>query len=160
MAFQTEVNIYQAPGREGSFASCNAAFAVVPPAEGFRTGKDGVTMARFVWRDASNDVLVNNTGTGAPLGFVGNEMTGIIGVLDATTMHIYQGAQVSVYMTGDFWGRSATETTIGQKVFAVLADGSIKTGAAGATVDGAVETPFVVMTSAAVGEIFKFSSWS
>ncbi len=160
MAFQNKVELYPAPGREGSPASYNAAFAVPPPAEGFRAGSDGVTMSRFVWRDTSNDVLVNNTGTGSPLGFVGNEMTGIIGVLDSTTMKIYQGAQVSVYMTGDWWGKSATEASIGQKVFAVLADGSIKTGTAGATIDGAVETHFVVMTSAAVGEIFKFSSWS
>lgn len=160
MAFQQKVELYPAPGREGAFASCNDAFAVPPPADGFRAGKNGLNMARFAWRDTSSDVLLNNTGTGKPLGFVGNEMTGIIGLFDATTMKISAGTHVCVYMTGDFWVKAATAAAIGQKVFAVLADGTLKTGAADATVDGAVETPFVVMTAAAVGEIFKMSSWS
>ncbi|WP_063658015.1 structural cement protein Gp24 [Candidatus Arsenophonus triatominarum] len=161
MAFQNNVALYQAPGREGDFASCNDAFAVVPSLGGcFRAGSTGTVMARFAWRDDSKPSLVNNSGTGEILGFVRNERTALVNWDEKNSMTIPQGQQVSVYKTGDFWAKSATVTTIGQKVYAKLADGTIETANAGTTKDGFIETPFKVMTAAAVGEIFIMSSWS
>ncbi len=161
MAFQNNVALYQAPGREGNFASCNDAFAVVPPLGGcYRAGKEGIVMSRFAWRDASNAGLVNNTGTGEIVGFVRNERTALVNWDKMTVMTIPQGQAVSAYKTGDFWVKSATATTIGQKVYAKLADGTIETDEAGETKAGFIETPFKVMTAAAVGEIFIMSSRS
>ena len=59
---------------------------------------------------------------------------------------------------GDFWAVAKTVAVIGQKVFAVIADGTIKTGAAGAAVAGAVETDFKVVTAGAIGELIIIST--
>ena len=47
--------------------------------------------------------------------------------------------------------RTAGAATVGQKIFAKLSDGSVTTGAAGATISGYVETKFVVGSAAAAG---------
>ena len=75
-------------------------------------------------------------------------------------MLIPAGINMALMSAGDFWGRSTTATTIGQKVFASITDGTIATGAAGATITGFVETKFVVGSVAAVGELVKFGTWS
>ena len=74
-----------------------------------------------------------------------------------------KGFPVSVAVKGDFAVITRTAATVGQSVFAVLADGSIKTGAAGDDMDGAVETDYKVVDingGGAVGDIIVISNWA
>lgn len=47
--------------------------------------------------------------------------------------------------TGDYFVQTKTVATVGQKVFANTDSGEIYTGAAGGTVEGAVETDWIVL---------------
>ena len=70
------------------------------------------------------------------------------------------GFAVEVAERGEFFAKSAYAATLGQKVFATLADGTLQFGTAGATVTGAVETAFVVTRGGAAGAVIKISTWS
>ena len=72
-------------------------------------------------------------------------------------MLVEPGTDLGVFTVGDFWVRTATAATVGQKIFAVLADGTTKTGAAGATISGAVETSYWVASAADAGSIIKMT---
>ncbi|KNC94021.1 structural cement protein Gp24 [Trabulsiella odontotermitis] len=159
--FQKNVQIYPARGRAGQPASGNPIIAAAGGQDSFRAGKDGVVMARFCWRDATTPELANNTGTGRPLGFVQNNGTATIErVGDTASMTIRAGTAVTPVVQGDFFAESTTPVMAGQKVFAVLADGTIKTDAEGATVADAVETDWYAVESADAGQVFTMSTWS
>ncbi|MDI3439320.1 hypothetical protein QLG07_07630 [Erwinia sp. V90_4] len=117
-------------------------------------------MARFAWRDGTNPLLLNNTGTGKPVGFIYNNANATIGYLQNSSMTIPAGREASPIVGGDYWALAATDATVGQKVFAVLADGTLKTGAAGATISGAVETDWYVSSPATTGNLIIISTWS
>ncbi|HGG5935697.1 TPA: hypothetical protein ACJI9R_003812, partial [Cronobacter sakazakii] len=112
----------------------------------------------FAWAVSG---VATNTGTGAPSGFVHRDgQAAITEWLGASSNVIQAGREVTLMVAGDFWARTATAATRGQKIFAVLADGTIKTGAAGATISGAVETPFYAGSACDAGELVKISTWS
>lgn len=69
------------------------------------------------------------------------------------------GEGIAVAVKGYFYAVSATAATVGQAVFAVTTDGSIKTGTAGGTVSGAVETSFKVMKAGAAGDTIVIGNW-
>lgn len=155
--FQSVINQYPAPAVEGDFASSNPRSVVLAGEGAFVAGAAGVTVGRFAWADASG--IVANAGTKAPTGFVHREGQAVITTwLGRQTMLVPQGLPITLHRTGDFWAKTATVATIGQKVFASNADGSISTGATGATVAGATETAFFVDCPGAVGELIKISS--
>lgn len=160
MTFQQTVTTYPSLGREGSFASANPRYAAMPVEGGFRAGANGVTVARFVWLDDKDPTLVNNTtsvATAKPIGLIHNDGKAVIGINESASMLIPSGCDVAVYSICDMWVRTTTAATIGQKVFAVTADGTIATGDAGATVAGAVETDFVVVGYADAKSLVRIS---
>lgn len=160
MPFQTTINQYPAPAVEGDFASANPNASVVAGDTALISGASGVTIGRFAWATAAG-VVGNVQTSGAPTGFVHRQMQAVITAwLGATSMLIPPGVNMALMSAGDFWGRTTTAATIGQKIFASITDGTIATGAAGATVTGFVETKFVVGSVAAVGELVKFGTWS
>lgn len=69
------------------------------------------------------------------------------------TLTVPSGSALSVAVRGDFYAMSKTAAEIGQKVFASTTDGSISTGAAGASVSGHVETDWTVKRGAPAGEL-------
>lgn len=74
-----------------------------------------------------------------------------------------KGFPVSVAVKGDFAVVTGTAATVGQSVFAVLTDGTIKTGTAGNTVEGAEETDYKVVNingGGAAGDIIVISNWA
>lgn len=75
-------------------------------------------------------------------------------------MTVQPGFQMTLMTAGDFWVKTAGVATVGQKIFAKLSDGSITTGAAGATISGYVETKFVVGSAGAAGELIQMGTWS
>ncbi len=60
-------------------------------------------------------------------------------------MHIPAGYGVMVAETGDYFVQTKTVATVDQKVFANTDSGEIYTGVAGGTVEGAVETDWIVL---------------
>lgn len=166
--FQGQVNILPAIGVPGQHMSTNP---LVSTQKGY-CAADTVTIGGFVWavtvekNDATvekNDAFVKSTGTGAPLGFAVREITNPLGYNESASNTVPKGFPVSVAVKGDFAVITATTATVGQSVFAVLANGTIKTGAAGSTVEDAVETDYKVVNingGGAVGDIIVISNWA
>ena len=155
--FQTQVNLDQAPAVEGDFASANARMSANAIPGGLIAGDLGVTIARFGWIDRTTDQKVDNFNTGdrAPDGFIHREQQGLITVyLDEVSMMVPKGFPITLLNQGDFWVKlRGNAATIGQKAFASLSDGSVRTAAPGATIAGFVGTATFatnVMTVASV----------
>lgn len=159
--FQGQVNILPAIGVPGQHMSTNP---LVSTQKGY-CAADTVTIGGFVWAVTvadQNDAFVKSTGEGAPLGFAVREITNPLGYNESASNTVPKGFPVSVAVKGDFAVITATTATVGQSVFAVLADGTIKTGAAGDIVEGAVETDYKVVNingGGAADDIIVISNW-
>lgn len=160
--FQGQVNILPAIGVPGQHMSTNP---LVSTQKGY-CAADTVTIGGFVWAAiivGENNAFVKSTGKGAPLGFAVREITNPLGYNESASNTVPKGFPVSVAVKGDFAVITGTAATVGQSVFAVLANGTIKTGAAGGTVEGAVETDYKVVNihgGGAVGDIIVISNWA
>ena len=160
--FQGQVNILPAIGVPGQHMSTNP---LVSTKKGY-CAADTVTIGGFVWAAVTvkeNDAFVKSTGTDAPLGFAVREITNPLGYNESASNTVPKGFPVSVAVKGDFAVITGTNATVGQSVFAVLIDGTIKTGNAGETVEGAVETAYKVVNvngGGAVGDIIVISNWA
>lgn len=160
--FQGQVNILPAIGVPGQHMSTNP---LVSTQKGY-CAADTVTIGGFVWAattEDENDAFVKSTGKGAPLGFAVREITNPLGYNQPASNTVPKGFPVSVAVKGDFAVITGTAATVEQSVFAVLADGSIKTGKAGTTVEGAIETDYKVVNingGGAEGDIIVISNWA
>lgn len=156
--FQSVINQYPAPGVEGSFASTNPHATYVAGEGALVAGPAGLTVGRFAW---DVDGVASNAGTGTPSGFVLRDGQASITIwLADSSMLIQPGREVTLTTAGDFWAKTSTAATRGQKVFASLTTGQVQTGAAGATVAGYAETDFYVGSTADAGELVKITTWS
>lgn len=157
MGFQTSVNLQQAPAVAGDFASGNPR-ATLPAGEGsVVAGDNGVNIGRFAWVVQG---VAGNSGSAKPAGLVGRDNQAVITAwLADGTQLINKGLPVTVHVAGDFWVKTLTSASIGQKVFASLTTGEVKTDAAGATVSGYVETGWTVTSTALANELIKISTW-
>ena len=159
--FQGQVNILPAIGVPGQHMSTNP---LVSTQKGY-CAADTVTIGGFVWASTANpnDAFVKSTGGGAPLGFAVREITNPLGYNKSASNTVPKGFPVSVAVKGDFAVVTGTTANVGQSVFAVLADGSIKTGDAGATIENAIKTDYKVVNingGGAVGDIIVISNWA
>lgn len=161
--FQGQVNILPAIGVPGQHMSTNP---LVSTQKGY-CAADTVTIGGFVWaatvNNNDNDAFVKSTGEGAPLGFAVREITNPLGYNQPASNTVPKGFPVSVAVKGDFAVITRTTATVGQSVFAVLADGSIKTDTADGTVDGAIKTDYKVVNingGGAAGDIIVISNWA
>lgn len=159
--FQGQVNILPAIGVPGQHMSTNP---LVSTQKGY-CAADTVTIGGFVWAvtEDKNDALVKSQGTGAPLGFAVREITNPLGYNESASNTVPKGFPVSVAVKGDFAVITSTPATVGQSVFAVLTDGTIKTKRAGDTVEGAEETDYKVVNTnggGAAGDIIVISNWA
>lgn len=149
MTFQTRVNVYQAPALEGTFASQNPRFSKVAGDGQLVTGAN-VYIGRFAWVDATNTTVLN-TGTGAPDGFVANELqASVIAIGDESSMIIPESRAITIFNGGDFWVRVKNAATRGQKIFASLIDGLAIAADAGSTIGAASVTGSITGTTLTV----------
>lgn len=155
MAFQKTVNTYPGIGIPGAYAAINP---IVSTAKGY-VASAACNIGGFVWADAGKEGCVKPTGTGRPLGFAVREITNPLGIDVEASNVVPVGYPVSVEVKGDFFAVTLTKATVGQKVFAVLADGTIKTGAAQTTVDDAIETDFEVIQAGSANDVIIISNW-
>lgn len=157
MGFQNKVNLQQAPAIAGDFASANPVISRLAGEGALVAGADGVTVGLFAWVSGK---LVSNAGSGAPAGFIHRENQAAITTWLADSSNLIPtGRPVTVHVAGDFWAKTLTNATTGQKVFASTTTGEIKTDAAGATVTGYVETAWKVASDASAGELIKITTW-
>lgn len=159
--FQGQVNILPAIGVPGQHMSTNP---LVSTQKGYHAA-DTVTIGGFVWAETANkdDAFVKSKGTGAPLGFAVREITNPLGYNESASNTVPKGFPVSVAVKGDFAVITGTAATVGQSVFAVLTDGSIKTAQKGVEVENAVETDYKVVNingGGAAGDIIVISNWA
>jgi len=153
MPFQGQVNLTPAIGLNGDFASTNPRSSVVSPEAGFVAGAGGINVGTFVWVQPDGKTL-RNTGTGVPDGYVPREQQALItAYLAEFGVNIPAGMVVTVMRTGDYRMTMPAGATKGNKVFAVLANGTATAGAAGAIVAGAIETTFTVDRTVLAGEL-------
>jgi hypothetical protein len=108
MTFQQSVNLYPSPGQEGTQASMNPLAVALPPEGSYKAGTNGVYQSRFAWLDGTDSTLLNNTGTGAPVGFLMNTGKGTIPVGETGSMFIQAGVDLAAYTKGDFWVKATT----------------------------------------------------
>lgn len=159
---QEQVNILPAIGVPGQHMSTNP---LVSTQKGY-CAADTVTIGGFVWAVtvAGNDAFVKSTGEeGVPLGFAVREITNPLGYNESASNTVPKGFPVSVAVKGDFAVVTKTAATVGQSVFAVLKDGSIKTGGADRSIEGAVKTDYKVVNingGGAAGDIIVISNWA
>ncbi|MDA8485855.1 hypothetical protein NNO07_22540 [Pseudomonas resinovorans] len=157
MGFQTVINQQPAPAVEGDFASANPMATALPSNGVMVAAPGGVIVGRFAWVTGS---LVTNAGADVPAGFIHrNQQAVMFDLLTEATMVIPEGFAVTIHNAGDFWARTTTVATVGQKVFASNTTGEIATDDAGATVAGFTETKWSVASPAASGELIKMSNW-
>lgn len=133
--FQTAVQLNPAYGIPGDFAT-SGPFTTVPAGPGELTaGSSGVTIARFAWADDSTGVVSNAkpNSTSTRFGFVGRNQRAIITTyLAESSFLVNAGMEITLYNGGAFLiALPSGGGTIGQKVFAKYADGSIVLGTAG-----------------------------
>lgn len=175
--FQGQVNNLPAIGVPGQHMSTNP---LVSTQKSY-CAADTVTIGGFVWaatatkdeaftkapdvgfEKSTDEAFVKSTGKGAPLGFAVREITNPLGYNQPASNTVPKGFPVSVAVKGDFAVITGTTAKVGQSVFAVLADGSIKTSAAGKIIDDAVETDYKVVNingGGATGDIIVISNWA
>lgn len=159
--FQGQVNNLPAIGVPGQHMSTNP---LVSTQKGY-CAADTVTIGGFVWAatENENDAFVKSTGTGAPLGFAVREITNPLGYNESASNTVPKGFPVSVAVKGDFAVITASTATVGQSVFAVLTDGTIKTGKENDDIDDAVKTDYKVVNingGGAEGDIIVISNWA
>lgn len=153
MGFQTVINQYPAPAVEGMFASASPRATVLAGDSQLVAGTGGVIVGRFGWVDSTNTTVLNS-GTGAPDGFIANELQASIQTIaDSASLTIDAGRAMTVFNQGDFWVRVANAATRGQKIFASILDGRASAAAAGATIAAASVTAAIATTTMTVSAV-------
>ena len=155
MGFQKTLNRDLPVGVEGDFASTNPYHSVLAGEGMFKAAAAGVIIGRFAWADLDSGLVSNAKVVGGVVGFVRRDNSGLINqYLAESGMTIPSGFGVTLYDGGDFWARFPAGATVGHKVFAKDADGTLA-AAAGDTLADHTFTGFVVASKAAAGELAK-----
>lgn len=159
MAFQKTVNTYPGIGIPGAYAAINP---IVSTAKSY-VASAACNIGGFVWADNAADKkeqrCVKPNGTGRPLGFAVREITNPLGINVEASNTVPVGYPVSVEVKGDFFAVTTTDAIVGQKVFAVLANGTIKTETAKTDIEDAIETDFEVIQAGAANDVIIISNW-
>jgi hypothetical protein len=160
MSFQKTVNITQAPGVAGDFASANPRHSALSAEGGFVAGPNGVTVGNFAWLAPDvNGVfrVLNSFGSGAPAGFVHRDMNALIVVfLEDATMVIPSGIGVGdLFDGGDFWATNAgaNEAVPGMAAYANFQTGAVSFAAPGSIASGSVTGSIAASTASVTGSI-------
>ena len=144
--FQTSVSANMAYGIPGDFASTGP-WSTVPAQNGELTASSaGVAIGIFAWADDTTGVVTNGKPnlTSTRFGFVGRNQRALITTyLAESSFTVLPGAEITLTDGGPvFVAAPSGGGTIGQKVIAKYADGTISFGTAGSppTTTGSVTT--------------------
>lgn len=140
----------------GGFANNNPRAVVIAGAGFFRAGPDGLISAHFAWADASTGLVSNTPAAHALLGLVQPTPGYWRWATTQGGRIIRPGIQVTLFAGGDFWVRFRDGAEPGALVYASPVDGAPLAG----ETDGAILTPWSVVTAAAPGGLAVISTWS
>lgn len=144
-AFQSQVNVVQAPGIAGDFCSSNPRFSYLAGPGALVAGTAGLTVGRFAWVNYSGidgdnaPGVANNFGPGPVAGFVHREKQALItAFLTEAGNVIPPGFDITLMSGGDFWVKNdgATQALPGMKAYANFADGTVTFSITGAPLTG------------------------
>lgn len=162
-AFQNQINLYQAPGIPGDWASVNNHHSTTPAGFAFVAGALGLTSGLFAWADSTRTTVSNfaQGNFGMPTGFVVRNLgLALINTFPYTSGSVITaGREVAIQDAGDFFALSSTAATVGQKVFAYYGTGAVATGATGSTpvaaasVTGSISGTTLTVTAAPTGTL-------
>lgn len=157
MGFQKKVELYNAPAVAGDMATPDQS---IYQAVNF-TAEEAVEVGSFVFAGTDAQFQAKQSGVGAPIGFVQRIFNYVNNDLSSPgTLTVPEGSTLTIAVKGDFWAKTLTTATVGQKVYAGQLDGSIKTDAAGQTISDYVETDFVVKTAGQANDLIIISNWA
>lgn len=156
MGMQTQVGLYLAPAVAGDMATPDQS---VYQAQNY-TAETDVNIGTFAF--AGTDAATQaKQGGSAVLGFVQRVINYVnYDITSAGSMTVKAGDTLTIAVKGDYWAKTLTAATVGQKVYANTTDGTIKTDDAGQTVAGHVETDWVVKTAGAANDLIIISNWA
>lgn len=180
MAFQSEVRRYIAPGVKGGWASANPHASLLQSNNGdlgetatpiaiWMVGETGAIVGNFAFADTvTGEVTAAHPGTGSTMtetaagtvrvGFVQRDQFALITpYMAGSTVDLFEGQPITLLVAGDVWAEFAAGATVGQFVFASLADGSAIAGnsatppsAAATTVTNTSGQPTLTVTAGPV----------
>ena len=160
MPLQTKVNRYLALGVPGAKATPDqSVYTPVNPLASKALPVGGFVFPVVEESGIGNTRATNVAGSATEvLGFAERVINYVNwNLLDDGTLTVPEGAALTVAVRGDYWAVSSTAATVGQKVLASTADGSISTGTPDAT---HLDTGWVVKTPGAAGEPIIISNWT
>ena len=118
MSFQKVVNIVQAPGVAGDFASTNPFSSVLTAAGGLVAPAGGLTVGNFFWVGPAGQTSQSYV-SGWQIAFLGrNEQALIVEFLGEYTLNVPEGFMVTGFNGGDFWAYFADGATALATVYA------------------------------------------
>ncbi len=135
--FQNVVNLAQAPGTVGDFASTNPFSTVLTNQGALVAPAGGLAVGNFFWVGPNGQTSQSYV-SGWQIAFLGrNEQALITQFLGQYTLNVPQGFMVTGFTGGDFWAYFANGATAGGTVYADETTGSPQTSATN-TVTGEV----------------------
>jgi hypothetical protein len=118
MPFQSKVNLVQAPGVAGDFASTNPFSSVLTAPGGLVAPAGGLTVGNFAWVGPAGQVSQSYV-SGWQIGFLGrNEQALITEYLGEYSLVVPEGFMVTLFNGGDFWAYFAGGATALATVYA------------------------------------------
>lgn len=156
-SYQKEVGKYNKTAIPGDRANQQP---VIYAPQNFVTAPDlgtavPVQVGGFVWRNASNENIVEGGGTGAPLGFAERVQNfPNYEVSTEGTLVIPGGAEVNVAIQGDFYIQADATTSAGATVYAVTSNGAATLTSGAGVADTGFKT-FNATTSGGMAIITK-----
>ena len=147
MAFQSTVNRVLTAGIQGDVANGQVPH-YTPTTPRVATGAT-IYCGDFVWVDDQNGVSTcSKAGSGKPAGIVQRTMDFPLGTTSEASLQIPVGRTCSVVVWGDMFVKTTDTAAVGKKLFVNNTTGAITCGNAGASVSGATETDWVIVSLA------------
>ena len=147
MAFQGTINRVNTFGIQGDLANGQVPH-YTPTTPRVYTGET-IYAGDFVWVTDTNGVAVaKKSGEGKPTGIVQRVLDVQLPTTAGATLQIPVGRKCDVVVWGDMFVKTTDSASVGKKIFVNNTTGAITCGTAGASVSGATETDWTVVSLA------------
>ena len=147
MAFQNTMNRVNTFGIQGDLA--NGQVPHYTPTTPRVDAGETIYAGDFVWVTDTNGVAVaKKSGSGKPTGIVQRVMDVALGCADEASLQVPEGHKCDVIVWGDVFVKTTDTASVGKKLFVNNTTGAITCGTAGASVSGATETDWTVVSLA------------
>lgn len=148
MAFQSTINRVNTYGIQGDLANGQVPH-YTPTTPTVYTGET-IYAGDFVWVSDTNGVAVckKASQSGKPTGIVQRVKDFPMGLTTDATLQIPVGCKADVIVWGDVFVKTTDSAAVGKKLFVNNTTGAITCGNAGASVSGATETDWTVISLA------------